>query len=141
MGMRRMREAVLQTLYQHEFSKDEDISELYDYSIEFVKLRPDLIQLGRKYVKELVKAEKEIDALINEFLLNWRLERLSIVDRNILRMGTYELLYADNIPIQVTLNEMVEIAKRYGTENSGKFVNGILDRIAKSKCPKEKFLL
>ncbi len=141
MGMRRMREAILQTLYQHEFSKDEDISRLYDYSIEFIKLRSDLTQLGRKYVREILRFEKEIDTLINEFLLNWRLERLSIVDRNILRMGAYELLYVDNIPVQVTLNEMVEIAKRYGTENSGKFVNGILDRIAKSKCPRDKFLL
>lgn len=141
MGMRRMREAILQTLYQHEFSEGEDISRLYDYSIEFIKLRSDLTQLGRKYVQEILRFEKEIDTLINEFLLNWRLERLSIVDRNILRMGAYELLYVDNIPVQVTLNEMVEIAKRYGTENSGKFVNGILDRIAKSKCSKDKFLL
>jgi N utilization substance protein B len=79
-----------------------------------------------------------IDAKISQYATNWQLKRMAVIDRNILRLGVYELLYADDIPPKVTINEAVELAKKYGDLESGKFVNGILDKIHKTEiAPKE----
>ncbi|MBN1881579.1 MAG: transcription antitermination factor NusB [Deltaproteobacteria bacterium] len=72
----------------------------------------------------------EIDRIINDVSRNWKLDRMAVVDRNIIRCAVFELLYLADIPPNVTINEAVEIAKRYGTEDSPGFINGILDRIA-----------
>ncbi len=135
----RMRLAVFKTLFQYEFREDdplEILEEVMDRSLND-KTRKD----ARRYVKNIFENLEEIDKVIAQYLENWTLDRLSAVDRNVLRLGTYELLYELDVPIEVTIDEAIEIAKRYGTENSGKFVNGVLDRIAKEKAPKEKFLL
>jgi len=73
--------------------------------------------------------EAEINALIKKYTQNWSPERIAVVDRNILRFAIFELLYLDDVPASVTINEAIEIAKTFGSEDSGKFVNGILDRI------------
>jgi len=73
----------------------------------------------------------EIDKLINKYAENWSLMRMAVVDRNIMRMSIYELLYSPDIPPKVCINEAVELAKKFGDAESGKFVNGILDRIHK----------
>ncbi|MCD6267768.1 MAG: transcription antitermination factor NusB [Thermotogae bacterium] len=135
----RMRLAVFKTLFQYEFRGDdpfEILKEVMDRSLND-KARED----ARRYVENIFGNLKEIDNIISQYLENWTLDRLSVVDRNVLRLGTYELLHELDVPIEVTIDEAIEIAKRYGTENSGKFVNGVLDRIAKEKAPKEKFLL
>jgi N utilization substance protein B len=89
---------------------------------------------GAAFANELVRGGAEerdrIDGIIREVSQHWRLERMAKVDRNVLRLGTYELLALDEVPRRVTLNEMVELAKRYGAEGSAGFVNGVLDRIA-----------
>ncbi len=72
---------------------------------------------------------EELDALIVRYSEHWRLERMAAVDRNLLRLAAYELLYQPKIPSKVVINEAVELAKRYGAEDSGAFVNGILDHI------------
>lgn len=135
---RRMRLAVFQTLFQHEFRRDEEplkiLEEILDDSYD-EKAREDAI----RYVQNIFRNIDTIDSIISQSLENWTLDRLSAVDRNILRLGTYELIFEDDVPIEVTLDEAIEIAKRYGTEKSGKFVNGVLDRIAKRHAPKEKF--
>ena len=71
----------------------------------------------------------ELDRLIEQYLENWRLDRINVIDRNILRMALYELLYCEEIPPKVTINEAIDLGKRYGSEDSGSFINGILDRI------------
>jgi N utilization substance protein B len=76
------------------------------------------------------KAQEQLDAKIRSVSKHWRLERMSRVDRNIIRLATYELMYMADIPRRVTLNEAVELAKRFGNEESPAFVNGVLDRIA-----------
>lgn len=81
-------------------------------------------------VEGVYKNKVEIDALINETSENWKLDRMAVVDRNILRFSVYELLYVDDIPPSVTMNEAIELAKRYGAEDSPSFINGILDKIA-----------
>lgn len=74
---------------------------------------------------------KEIDRVISECATNWQLKRMAVIDRNILRFAAHELLFADDIPPKVTINEAIDIAKRYGDSESGKFVNGVLDKINK----------
>jgi len=135
----RMRLVVFKTLFQYEFRKDDPfkiLKEVVDRSLDD-KAKDD----AKRYVRNIFENLKEIDNIISQYLENWTLDRLSSVDRNVLRLGTYELLYEADVPIEVTIDEAIEIAKKYGTENSGKFVNGVLDRIAKEKAPKEKFLL
>jgi N utilization substance protein B len=73
-----------------------------------------------------------LDARIEGASTNWRIARMAVVDRNLLRLGSYELLHCPEIPVNVTINEAVELAKRYGTQDSKGFVNGILDRIARN---------
>jgi N utilization substance protein B len=73
-----------------------------------------------------------LDVFIVRYSEHWRLERMTIVDRNLLRLAIYELLYQPNIPAKVVINEAVEMAKRYGSEASGGFVNGILDQVRMS---------
>ncbi len=89
---------------------------------------------GRDFADELVAAVADdldgIDERISSASKNWRLERMARVDRNILRIGVYELSGGDDVPRAVIIDEAVELAKRYGTENSSVFVNGVLDRIA-----------
>ena len=96
----------------------------------------------RGFASNLVLGVREkldqIDTVIERFTEHWTLKRIALVERNILRLGTYELLFRDDIPKKVALNEAIEIAKLYGSEDSGKFINGILDRIM--NCPGEEFL-
>ena len=83
-----------------------------------------------RIVDGVVSHLKSIDELIERFSLNWKVSRMARVDRNVLRLAAYELAFESDVPSRATLNEAIEIAKRFGTEDSGKFVNGILDRIA-----------
>jgi N utilization substance protein B len=83
-----------------------------------------------------VQHRDEIDALIQECSTNWSLERIGLVERNILRFAIYELCFLPDIPPNVTLNEAVEVAKKYGTEEAPAFINGILDRIKHAVGPR-----
>jgi N utilization substance protein B len=80
----------------------------------------------------------EIDTLITNHADNWALKRMAVIDRNILRLGTYELLYAREVPSKVCLNEAIELAKRFGDAESGKFINGILDSVHKTSTRPEQ---
>lgn len=82
-------------------------------------------------VDGVIKNLPLIDSKISSSAKNWTIDRMAVVDRNILRMATYELLFVHDIPAKVTLNEAIEIAKKYGGDDSSSFVNGIIDRILK----------
>jgi N utilization substance protein B len=102
-------------------------------------------EFAERIVLGVLDHGQEIDQLIKRFSKNWRLDRMNLVDRNILRMAIFELLYCNDIPPKVTLNEAVDLGKRYGSEDSGSFINGILDRIQKEVVrkpiePKKKSL-
>ena len=90
----------------------------------------------RQFATDLVTGTLDnldrIDNIIREHATNWKLDRIALVDKNILRLAIYELNYRDDIPFAVTINEAVEIAKRFSTPRSGKFVNGILDKVKES---------
>ncbi len=128
----RAREAALKILYQLDITGDDAEEGLKIF------LRHHKVAVGSKpFVAGLVKGTRqhleEINGLIRRHATNWSLERMAIVDRNILRMGTFELLFANETPPKVVINEAVELAKRFGTADSGKFVNGVLDSIHKTE--------
>ncbi len=87
----------------------------------------------RKFAEDLIHGTREnneeIDSVISRFTINWDLDRIALVDKNVLRIAIYEMLFRDDIPPVVSINEAVDIAKKYSTSESGKFVNGILDRV------------
>jgi N utilization substance protein B len=87
-------------------------------------------QFVDRMVRGVASHSTAIDEIIERFSLNWKVSRMSRVDRNILRLAAYELAFESDVPSRATLNEAIEIAKRFSSEESGKFVNGILDRIA-----------
>lgn len=91
----------------------------------------DVPPAARSIVDGVLAVQEEIDALIRRFADRWSLERMPVVDRNLLRIGIYELLWASDVPPGVAINEAVELAKLLSTEDSGRFVNGLLGRIAR----------
>ena len=82
-------------------------------------------------INGVMKRLSEIDKYITKYATEWPLEQITIVDRNILRIGVYELIFNDEIPAKVAINEAIEIAKTFGSDSSGKFVNGVLGAIYK----------
>jgi N utilization substance protein B len=129
MGIRRRaRELALQALFYMDMTGDvseEMLQRFCEHYPPGAKSRPFFLQL----VKGVNDSQMAIDQLIEKYSHNWRLTRMSYVDRNILRIAVYEILFCDDIPFKVSINEAIDIGKKYGTEESGAFINGILDRI------------
>lgn len=130
MGARRRgREAALQILFSIDLAGDPVDQVLRDH-FAFLAASAE----GREYAQLLVRGVSEkaqaIDEMIRKVSEHWRLERMPRVDRNILRLSAYELMFMPDVPRRVTLNEAIELAKRYAGEGSPGFVNGVLDRIA-----------
>ncbi|MBH1988699.1 MAG: transcription antitermination factor NusB [Myxococcaceae bacterium] len=121
----RGRESALQVMYQVD-AGTEPKQALQDFFNHFA-----LSQEGIDFARELVHGTTEQLALLDEKITShspkWRLDRMPVVDRNILRLGTYELTFTPDLPPKVVLNEWIEVAKRYGSEQSGSFINGVLD--------------
>ena len=90
----------------------------------------DVVAFAEALVRGTVENRAEIDGIIQRASKNWRLERMARVDRNVLRLATYELAHAPEVPAKVVINEAIEVAKRYGAAESPAFVNGLLDRIS-----------
>ena len=132
MGTRRLgRETALQLLYQIDVTSVSPETALDTYRVNF-KVKDDAWSFAEELVRGIFEHLDEIDGLIEKQSAHWRLDRMSITDRNILRMAVYELLYRNDIPSKATLNEAIELGKRFGTEDSGAFINGILDKIYKT---------
>ncbi len=125
---RKSREFALQALYQLNITKQDAASLLAQFQKYFL---PDgeADEFLRRLVIGVLNHYEELDRLIEKYSENWSLDRIDVIDRNILRMALFELLYCQEIPPKVTINEAVDLAKRYGSEDSGSFINGILDRI------------
>jgi N utilization substance protein B len=133
MGERRKsREYALQVLYAMDSSKDPAEDALKFFWVAHPEELADVRGFTEELVKGVESKREEIDSAITGLSTNWKLSRMAIVDRNILRMAIYELYWCGDIPARVTLNEAIEIAKQFGTEESGSFVNGILDKVAKT---------
>lgn len=132
----RARELALQFLYQVDLQGPDYGAELKGFLERTLEERsgaPEARAYAVALVEGVIAHRDEIDALLREAARNWELERMAAIDRNALRIGTFELLYVPEIPMRVAINEAIELAKRYSTEASGAFVNGILDRIRKDR--------
>lgn len=132
MGERRKaRETALKTLYSLDLSGADTHSPLtlHDANEE---ASAETLAFAEELVKGVITNQEEIDSIITSFSSNWKISRMAVIDRNILRIGIFELKWRPDIPARVTLNETIEIGKQFGTEESGSFINGILDKVAKS---------
>lgn len=132
---RKAREIALQALYTIDL-----MGEASGGMEEFVRTegkRARVIEYALKLVQGALKNIKSIDKKVAQAAINWEISRMAVVDRNILRLGAYELLFCPDIPPKVAMNEAIELAKRFGSKDSGPFVNGILDKLYKEETGDE----
>lgn len=125
---RRSRELAMQALYQMEMNQDHS-KEAVELFCKHFGVTENVKPFFLRLVEGVKKVQHEIDPLIKSFSENWKISRMSRADRNIMRIAVYELLYCDDIPPKVSINEAIDIGKKFGTEDSGPFINGILDSI------------
>jgi N utilization substance protein B len=131
MKRRRAREYALQLLFQLNLTGDEPGEEILKEFWEGNDEDQEVKEFTRMLVRGTVENLETIDTIIKKAAEHWSIDRMAVVDRNILRAAVYELLYREDIPPSVTINEAIEIAKKYSTEESAAFINGILDKIRK----------
>ncbi|MDP2981153.1 MAG: transcription antitermination factor NusB [Candidatus Omnitrophota bacterium] len=135
------RECALKILYRIEISKESIDASFLDF---WSKTAESIDKESHDFAEILVKGTRgnlaAIDEIISKYADNWNISRMAVIDRNVMRMSVYEMLYRSDIPPNVSINEAIELAKKYGDVDSGKFVNGILDKIKKvelkDKCKK-----
>ena len=131
MKRRKAREFALQILFQLDIRKDKPTATI----LKRFWAEHDVDDEVQAFTEEIIKGTYKHLAAINEKIhacaKNWSIDRMAAVDRNVLRMAVYEILYRIDIPTSVTINEAIEIAKKFGTDDSGSFVNGILDSVAR----------
>lgn len=123
-----VRERVLQALYAHEISR-EPIDFVIEQIVADLKRDQATYSFARQLILKVIETKDELDTIIRKRVANWEFNRLALIDRVILRMCICELLYFEDIPPKVSINEAIEIARRYSTEKSDKFVNGVLDSV------------
>jgi len=123
----RARELALQFLYQADLV-GKPLTEMDEFLREEER-DSETRQFARRLIEGTLAGREEIDEMIQDVAQNWNISRMAVVDRNVLRLATHELLHCDDIPPKVAINEAIEIGKRYSTQNSGAFINGILDKI------------
>jgi len=138
MGKRRKaRELALQLLYQLDLQEESSPEPHLD---EFWMRDPVDAEV-RDFTESLIRGTKlhegKIDEMISGYAQNWEIERMAVVDRNILRQGIFELLWAEEVPPKVAINEALEVAKKFSTQESSRFINGVLDRIHKELRPSD----
>jgi N utilization substance protein B len=128
------RTIVLQSFYEWDFYKEEvDLVKIVERNMGEFGQGIDEPEFVWKIVKGIIDNRKEIDSVIEEAAPEWPIEKIAIVDRNVLRLGLYELMYADKeeVPPKVAINEAIEVAKNFGGPNSPKFINGVLGTVYK----------
>jgi N utilization substance protein B len=129
MGNRRKsRELAMQALFYMDMSQD-DSNEMLERFCDNFSPPEKMVPFFLKLVKGVVQGKVEIDSILERFSDNWKLNRMSCVDRNTMRIAVYELLYCHDIPYKVSINEAIDMGKKFGTKESGAFINGILDSI------------
>ena len=136
---RRAREAALQFLFQDDFldrgrsTNEADLDDRFGAFSLLYQVNKKARPYARLLIGGIVDKLDEIDSAIGAHATNWRLERIAATDRNLLRVAIFELLFQDDVPAQVAINEAVEIAKRFGTQESPAFINGVLDAVQQSR--------
>ena len=125
---RKAREVVLQALYKFDVS-NEEIDNCLNDVLSLKKFNQEIIDFSKRLISFVDNKRDEIDATIKKYSKNWKFERMALIDRNILRIAIAEMLYMPDIPEKVSINEAVEIAKIFSTDESYAFINGILHRL------------
>lgn len=129
MSRRSMREHIFKIIFSYEFDLEMEVEEhIENYMTTLVVNKKDKEYMSNRVIA-LMKYQKETMKLIDESAINWSISRMANVDIAILRLAIYEIKYDDDIPMTVAINEAVELAKKYGGENSPKFINGILANV------------
>ena len=128
MSRRRSRIAVFQTLYQNEFCSD-SFNTISDKKLILKNLNDSDSEFVRSYLKGIKKHKACLDETINRHVKNWKIDRISLVDLNIMRLAIFEILFCPEVPDKSALNEALELAKHFGENNSVSFINGILDQV------------
>ena len=135
MSNRRLsRELVIQFLYLSEMNEGEIENQLKSFW-ENNSCEEDVRSFTEDILNDIFDHKKEIDVRLEKFSDNWTLSRMTVIDRNLLRMAAAELIYSKTVPPKVAIDEAVEIAKKFGTEDSPNFINGVLDRVLKELKP------
>jgi N utilization substance protein B len=128
MGSRHQsRERALQILFQYDIHGKPGV--WLDEFWKHYRVSEDVKAFAEQLVNGVLEHKKDLDALIGKYAINWKVSRMQIVDRNILRLGAYELLHLNEVPAKVSVNEAIELAKDFGDDEAAKFVNGILDKV------------
>ncbi len=128
MGSRHQaRERALQILFQYDIHGKPGL--WLDVFWQENEATDEVKDFAERLVAGVLEKKKDLDALIGKYATNWKISRMPIVDRNILRAGAYELMWMDDVPAKVTVNEAIELAKSFGDDEASKFVNGILDQV------------
>lgn len=133
---RRAREIVLQMLYEADINDTRDAESMRRFIRSRMQGRRALTDFAWKLLEGTLENRGPIDLRLAELATNWSLSRMPVVDRNVLRLGAYEIMFGDT-PDRVAVNEAILLAKRYGDTNSPRFVNGILDRLMKLEGPSD----
>lgn len=127
------RSLALQYLYQMDIRKEESTEEMLTEFFLNAEAEESHQEFARKILDGVYKNREKLDVVISECLTNWDINRISIVDKNILRIATFELIYAMDVPAKVAVNEAIDLGKSFGSKDSGSFINGVLDKILKTK--------
>ncbi len=130
------RECAVKILYAIDITKNEPEDCIKNFWDNHDTVNVQIKEFADYLVIGTCKNKGLIDNLITKYATNWQIQRMATVDRNIIRMATFELLFAEDIPPKVSINEAIEIAKKYGDKDSNKFVNGVLDKINKRESKK-----
>ncbi len=133
MGRKKARDNAFKCIYQLEFSKDRDINKILEFCYEENENEEEEIEYISKVLNGVKDNLEKIDGIILSNLKNWSLERIAKIDLAIIRLAIYEIIYEKDIPVKVSANEAVELAKLYGNNDSKSFVNGIIAKVIKDK--------
>lgn len=128
MSRRLARETALQVLYQIDMTKNE-VQTVIENTLQQLAIKEETVPFMRELVMGTVEYQQKMDQIISKLSKDWNIDRMATVDRNILRMALYELLYRADIPNGVAVNEAIELAKTFSSDESSKFVNGILGSV------------
>ncbi len=130
-GRRKARSIALQALYEIDSVGHDPVESLAHLQQE-TALSKETAQFARELIEGVVKYKKKLDDQIHRFAPAWPVEQLAVIDRNILRLAIFEILIDNRIPVKVAINEAIELAKHFGSENSSKFINGVLGAVSAS---------
>jgi len=131
----RARELALKVLFQLEHSPEDDVEEALAYHALEDNATRAVVEFAGELVRGVVGARAQLDDVIRAASTNWRLEQMGRVDRVVLRMAVYEIAVARKVPVRAAINESIELAKTFSGEESGRFVNGILGKVAQTVSP------